>query len=198
MPGRRSALVAALVFGLCVAALGAAPAKPSDTPRLTVIINDYAGAAPVVLEYAKQNVTFIYRVAGVEIEWIDRDDPRLRDDEFMKSIFTVTLYSAEMTNRAGDRDSVVGRAAAGGRNVRVLYPRLEDIRGGRSAQTALLLGNVIAHEIGHLVLPSGTHSHIGVMVPAMNIALATSRPLFFTPEQSQMIRSGLTATTAEH
>jgi hypothetical protein len=146
MPGRWSALVAALMFGLCVAALGAAPARPSDTPRLTVIINDYAGAAPVVLEGAKQNVTFIYCVAGVAVDWIDHDDPRLRDDQFMKAIVTVTLYSAEMTNRAGDRESVVGGAAAGGRTVRVLCHRLEDIRGGRSAQTAFLLGNVIAHE----------------------------------------------------
>jgi hypothetical protein len=199
MPGHRRALVAALVFGLRVVTLDAGPAKQQlDTPRLAVIVNDYAGASPRVLEGAKQNVAFIYRVAGVEIDWIDRDDPRCRDDEFMKSIVTVTLYSAEMANRAGDRESVVGRAAAGGRTVRVLYHRLEDIRGGRSAQTAFLLGNVMAHEIGHLMLPTGTHSHIGLMVPEMNIAVATSRPLFFTLEQSQIIRSALLATAADH
>jgi hypothetical protein len=44
------------------------------------------------------------------------------------------------------------------------------------------------------VLPTGTHSPIGLMVPEMNISVATARPLFFTPEQSQIIRSTLAAT----
>jgi len=193
MSGQRSALVAALAFVLGVAAVDAAPANPLETPRLAVIVNDYAGAAPDVLERAKSHVTFIYRVAGVEIDWIDGDDPRLGDDEFLKSIVTVSLYSAEMASRSTRQDSAVGRAAAGGRTVTVLYHRLEDVCGGRSAQAAYLLGNVIAHEIGHLVLPRGTHSPIGLMVPEMNISTATSRSLFFTPEQGQIIRSTLTA-----
>jgi hypothetical protein len=191
MSGHRSALVAALVFVLGITVLGAAPAKPLETRRLAVIVNDYAGAAPAVLKRAKSHVTFIYRVAGVGIDWIDRDDPRLRDDELLKSFVTVTLYSAEMASRFPRRDSAVGRAAAGGRTVTVLYHRLEDVWGGRSGQAAFLLGNVIAHEIGHLVLPSGTHSPIGLMVPEMNISMATSRPLFFTPEQGRIIRSTL-------
>src|SRR5262245_35079178 len=102
MSGHRAALVAALAFGLRAATLDAAPATPLDTPRLAVIVNDYAGAAPAVLELTKSHVTYIYRVAGVEVDWIDRDDPRVRDDEFMKSIVTVSLYSEEMANRSGD------------------------------------------------------------------------------------------------
>ena len=89
MSCHRGALVAALAFGLRVAALDASPAKQLDTPQLTVMVNDYAGAAPAVLESAKSTVTFIYRVAGVEVDWIDRNDPRLPDDDFMKSIVTV-------------------------------------------------------------------------------------------------------------
>jgi hypothetical protein len=197
MSGYRSALVAALVFVLCAAALDAARAKPAETPRLAVIVIDYAGAPPAVLESAKSHVTFIYHTAGVEIDWIERDDPRVRDDEFMKSIVTVSLYSAEMANRAADPDAVVGKAPAGGRTVTVLYHRLEDVWGGRSTPAAFLLGNVIAHEIGHVVLPTGTHSPIGLMVPEMNISVATARPLFFTPEQSQIIRSTLGAAEGD-
>src|SRR5262245_3501009 len=197
MSGHRAALVAALAFGLRVATLDAAPANQLDTTRLAVIVNDYANAAPAVLDLAKSHVTYIYHVAGVEVDWIDRDDPRVRDEEFLKSIITVSLYSEEMANRSGEGDSVVGRAAPGGRTVRVLYHRLEEIRGGRSAQTAFLLGNVIAHEIGHLMLPIGAHSHVGLMVPEMNITVATSRLLFFPEEQSQMIR-GAVAQAANH
>jgi hypothetical protein len=148
-----------------------------------------------VLDRAKSHVTFIYQVAGIDIDWFDRDDPRLLDPEILKSLVTVTLYSAEMANRSPDRESVVGKAPPGGRTVKVLYERLEDIWGGRLGKAALLLGNVIAHEIGHLVLPRGTHSPVGLMVEQMNITVATTRLLFFTPEQMKMIRSTLSTAT---
>ena len=99
MSGRRQALVAALAFLLSASTLDAAAAMPLAAPRLVVLVNDYAGAAPAVLARAQSHVTFIYRVAGVDILWIERDDPRLQDAEFLKSMVTVTLYSEEMENR---------------------------------------------------------------------------------------------------
>ena len=93
----------------------------------------------------------------------------------------------------------MGKAPPGGRTVKVLYHRLDDLRGGHAAEAAFLLGNVIAHEIGHLVLPLATHSPVGLMVEEMSIPVATTRPLFFTLEQSRMIRSTLAAAAAaEH
>src|SRR5262245_33784966 len=113
MSGHRSAFVAALTFALRIAALDATPATQPEMPRLAVTVNDYAGAPLAVLEDAKSHVSFIYRVAGVELVWIDRDDPRLRDPELLKSIVTVSLYSEEMTNRprtgGGRRQSVIRR-----------------------------------------------------------------------------------------
>ena|SRR5215471_6401256 len=191
MSGHRSALVSALAIGLRVATLDAAPAKQVDTPRLAVILNDYAGAQPDVLARAKSHVTVIYSVAGVEVEWIDRDDPRLAERDFLNSVVTVSLYSDEMANRAADPEAVVGKAAPGGRTAKVMYDRIAGIGRGRSADSSFLLGNVIAHEIGHLVLPGRAHSPVGLMVPQMTISVAISRPLFFTLQQSKIIRSAL-------
>src|SRR5262245_61065734 len=134
MSGRRRALVAALAIGLCVATLDAAAGKPIETPRLTVIVNDYAGASPAVLELAKSHVTFIYRAAGVDVDWMDHGDPRLDDQELLKSLITVTLYSSEMANRFADPEWVVGKAPPGGRTVKVFYDRLSDIRSGHHGE----------------------------------------------------------------
>jgi len=193
MSGRRSALVAALAFALRVAALDAAPGKELDSPRLVVVVNDYAGATPAVLELAKSHVTLIYGAAGVIVDWIDREDPRLDDQLFLKSLVTVSLYSEEMGNQSDGRDAVVGKAPRGGRTVKVLYHRLEEIWSGRIPEAAFLLGNVIAHEIGHLVLPGGAHARVGLMAPEMSIPIATSRPLFFTPAERKLLRSALTS-----
>jgi hypothetical protein len=46
------------------------------------------------------------------------------------------------------------------------------------------------------MLPRGAHSPIGLMVPEMNISMATSRSLFFTPEQGRIIRSTLASAKA--
>jgi hypothetical protein len=193
MSGRRSALAAALAFGLRAAALHAAPGKELDTPRLAIVVNDYAGAEPAVLELAKSHVILIYRAAGVAVDWVDREDPRLDDQAFLKSIVTVTLYSEEMVDRSGDPDAVVGKAPPGGRMAKVLYHRLEDIWTGRIPEAAFLLGNVIAHEVGHLVLPGGAHARFGLMAPEMSLPIATSRPLFFTPAERKLLRTALSS-----
>jgi hypothetical protein len=193
MSGRWSALVAALAFTLRAAALHAAPGKDLDTPRLVVVLNDYAGAAPAVLDLAKSHVIMIYRAAGVAVDWVDREDPRLDDQAFLKSIVTVSLISEAMDNGSDERESVVGKAPPGGRTVKVLYHRLEEIWSGRTPEAAFLLGNVIAHEIGHLVLPGGAHARFGLMAPEMTLSIATSRLLFFTPAERKLLREALSA-----
>jgi hypothetical protein len=193
MSRRWSALAAALAIGLRAAALHAAAGKELDPPRIAVVVNDYAGAKPEVLELAKLHVILIYRVAGVAVDWIDRDDPRLDDQAFLKTIVTVSLSSEDMENRSDVRESVVGKAPPGGRTVKILYHRLEEIWSGRTSEAAFLLGNVIAHEIGHLVLPGGAHARFGLMAPEMTLSIATSRPLFFTPAERKLLRSALTS-----
>ena len=197
MSGRWSAAVAALVIALRVAALDAAAGNRPETPRLAVVVNDYAGASPELLDLAKSHVTFIYEAAGVDLDWVDRDDPRLSDEDFLKAIVTVSLYSDEMADRATSQDDVVGKAPPGGRTAKILYQRLARLWTGRTAEASFLLANVIAHEIGHLVLPAGGHARWGLMAAEMSLPLATRRPLFFTPAQSRSIRNALLALAAD-
>jgi hypothetical protein len=55
----------------------------------------------------------------------------------------------------------------------------------------LLLGHVIAHELGHLLLPDNVHSQTGLMRDGwdeLQLIRATTRNLTFTPEESALIR----------
>ena len=108
---------------------------------------------------------------------MDREDPPLDDEALLKSIVTVSLYSEEMDDCSDVRDAVVGKAPPGGRTVKVLYDRLEEIWSGCTPEAAFLCGNVIAHEIGHLLLPGGAHARDGLMAPEISIPIATSRSL---------------------
>ena len=62
-----------------------------------------------------------------------------------------------------------------------------------------LLGHVIAHEMGHLLLPSGAHSAAGLMRPIWDLAqvqAADQGALTFTPDQAGLIREHLRASAS--
>jgi hypothetical protein len=65
---------------------------------------------------------------------------------------------------------------------------------------ASLLGVVIAHEIGHLLLPYGSHSASGLMQgdwDSRQFLLARTRRLWFTAQQAELIRAHLMDTQDE-
>jgi hypothetical protein len=62
-----------------------------------------------------------------------------------------------------------------------------------------MLGHVIAHELGHLLLPHGGHSVGGVMRAEWDPAQVMSAArgiLTFTPDQAGMIRERLQASVS--
>ena len=50
-----------------------------------------------------------------------------------------------------------------------------------------MLGHVITHEMGHLLLPPKAHSPSGIMQAGLNTQLAAQGRLFFTASQAQQI-----------
>ena len=50
-----------------------------------------------------------------------------------------------------------------GSNLSIFYHRVEELSARRHTSRALLLGHLIAHEIGHLLLGSNSHSRSGIM-----------------------------------
>jgi hypothetical protein len=62
-----------------------------------------------------------------------------------------------------------------------------------------LLGHVMAHEMGHLLLPYGAHSIAGLMRPAWDrsqVRAAAEGLLTFTPDQAALIFERLLASAS--
>ena len=67
---------------------------------------------------------------------------------------------------------------------------------GQGDEMEVLLGHVIAHEIGHLLLPPNSHSLKGLMAGHMDqrqALRATKGALWFSAKEAETIRAGLTA-----
>ena len=83
---------------------------------------------------------------------------------------------------------------ARGINLWVFYPRIRAYSAELGLDRSELLGYVMAHELGHLLLPDGAHSAAGLMRPALDraqVRAAAEGLLTFTPDQAGLIRARL-------
>ena len=72
------------------------------------------------------------------------------------------------------------------------YNRIAHVSDRNQLDSAALLGAVIAHELGHLLLPAGSHSTRGLMRAGWNRSdVLTADGLRFTAEQGVRIRARL-------
>jgi hypothetical protein len=84
-------------------------------------------------------------------------------------------------------ESVLGVAPTAAGRVYVFWGRIVRHAEKQRVLTSVVLGRVIAHEIGHHVLPDKGHSRDGLMQPSLNYTLP--RPPVFTHPQVESIRA---------
>jgi hypothetical protein len=92
--------------------------------------------------------------------------------------------SANPRRPAGD----LGFAASGGTVASVLVEPVAHVAMRKSLAVGDLLGVIIAHEIGHLLLPPDSHS-TGIMAPNIDRFLIDHGGPFFDRRQASMIRA---------
>ncbi len=69
-----------------------------------------------------------------------------------------------------------------------------------TAAEGLVLGHVIAHEAGHLMLPPGAHNSTGIMkarTDSRSWNEAFRKSLLFLPEEGELIRAAMLGQTAQ-
>jgi hypothetical protein len=110
----------------------------------------------------------LYGAIGVGIEWRTPGpsaDGSGQDGEL--EALAVILVGRDVSGQRPQGDRVLGRApgthAAPGRIAYVYHHRLERLTREIGQDPADILALVLAHEIGHLLLPVGAHSEHGVM-----------------------------------
>ena len=71
----------------------------------------------------------------------------------------------------------------------VLFDRVENSASSHHVSISRVLGQVIAHELGHLLLPGHRHSERGIMRAAWNLRSGLLE--YFTPAQAESIQRRL-------
>ena len=162
-------------------------------PALVVHVDDRAGVPPPELAAAKRIVERTFAAAGVEIGWAEGRFPAsitgpLAEFAQARHLAVLLVNNNEESTR-GATGCVLGYATPRRSVAAAFYNRVVEASGMRPVDLTVVLGRVIAHEIGHLLLPPNSHTRYGIMRADLDLEVAN--PDRFTNDQARMIRSVL-------
>jgi hypothetical protein len=195
-------IVSALSFSTSTPAR--TPARtPDQTARLQVSLFNDAHIDAATLAEAETRASFLFSKAGIEIDWLACRPADPSDFSPSTSPCSALAWPAHLSVRInphafGVSPETFGQAFVdpSGQGVysNIYYQNLALSSNHPQLSDGDMLGFVIAHELGHLLLGSNSHSPFGLMQARWDsVALhaASHSALFFTPAQSALLRSRL-------
>jgi hypothetical protein len=180
-------------------------AQPAETGlKIAIHIYNYTRASPEALARAEQEAARIFQRTGIETGWLDcpLTEQQLSWNSSCEvpstpSRFTIRLLSNTMAERFPLGHDFFGfallpvRGECFGVTANIFAERAQEMAGSIESR-AVILGAVMAHELGHLLLRHATHSVAGIMCGqwrTREIQCALKGTLLFLPEEEKSIRA---------
>ena len=175
--------------------------------KIHIHIYNYAGLSRETLARTEHEGARIFQRIGIETEWLDCP---LNEEQLSRnstcdlpgapSRFTLRLLSNTMAERFPMGHEFFGFALLPvtgdfGVMANVFAERAQEMGGGAESM-AVILGDLIVHELGHLLLGSAGHSVAGIMRgqwQTRELHRVMQGRLSFLPEQASIIRAQVTA-----
>lgn len=153
-----------LCTGVAVARVG-----QNGSIEITVIVNNSVRMNVFVLRQAESEASRIFAFSGIQIHWLECA-PALRTEDPCRRIPGENEFFADIV-RTGQTslDSTFGVAFLGqdgnGKYCDIFFDRIQETAQTTRTGVGHLIATVIAHEVGHLLLGSHSHSSFGIMMP---------------------------------
>ena len=172
-------------------------AEDEPAASITILVYNYAEVSPRTLTGAEREADRILNRAGVRAVWFDCSgkQPTIDVESVCKSGWgtrnlALRLLSRHATNKFQDFTFgfavIPGLASVYYGDAALLADR-DEIR----PQLPILLGCLIVHEVGHLLLNSSNHSATGIMQARWErkqIRQSLTGVMLFTPQQATLMR----------
>jgi hypothetical protein len=198
-----SVLVSLFILSSSIAARG------KDTSlldsNLTVSVYNDAVIPAATLSEAETIAARIFEGSGIHVVWLNCSP----GNPVSGALCKIAVSERNLQVRVGRHSlnlqpSILGisyLSPEGGHQADVFYESIEGLRGSEPTQSAIILGHVMSHEIGHLLLGTNSHSPSGIMRAQWDreqLGLALAGMLSFTKSQSHLMTDRLAKTaTAE-
>lgn len=182
-------------------------AMPRDTGlEITIELDDYSGLNASARRNARTTAEAILTKAGIGVQWQDCPVNPPKGAALVCSAgtsdvahFDVAVLPESMSARIASNPQQFGMSLMGGRGgfptqVYVFKDRVVEFAAAEQAPWATLVGTIIAHEIGHLLLGSESHFPAGIMRGRwrpQDVKDARMGVLVFTARQADQLRAGV-------
>jgi hypothetical protein len=192
--------------GLLSAALAASVMAAASQPGITVLVYDYAEIPLETLTAAQHETAAIFKTAGIEIEWRHGFPARKEPNPAYPQAggldkIDVLILSREMVSRLkpGLNDLARGLVPDNGGFGTVVYiyaDRCRDLLTGPRWAYGVILGHILAHELGHLLLGHDAHRTGSIMQRNWGeneLCRTLQRRMLFPSWQAEQMRTQIVA-----
>jgi len=185
--------------------------NPESPLSISVRVYNYADVAGGILAKARSEAARVFQRSGIETQWVQCAVPgrELETNPNCKrrpgaTDIQIRILPRKMAQKLMKHHREFGLAftAPGsgfGSNASIFYHRVEELSERRHTSKPLLLGHLIVHELGHLLLGSKSHSRSGIMhVPwdRTQVERASLGTLLFTEKQAARMRAQVAGRVA--
>jgi hypothetical protein len=159
-----------------------------ERPTVLVHIENHAAVPPETIAGARDELAHMYDAVGVRVE-------SLAGPDHSRCARQLTVHVVLLAGAAADRfikkehvkRKVLAQANSDARRVYVFWERVGPSVDHQAVAQGDALGLVIAHELGHVLLPGRKHSQNGIMQEHYNVY--RSYVLKFSAEESAAMRA---------
>jgi hypothetical protein len=201
-PGSCIGLVIISNFAGSVAILQGIP-TPDKELDLTIAVHDYSTLEPASFQRAAEVTRRIFGTAGIRLELAPCPLSPIETSEKIRcgrgpnsEGLTMNILPGTMARHLSRPPGEFGRSLA--TDAYIFLDRIDEVNEGDRRGRDLLLGYILAHELGHLLLGHGSHSRAGIMkavvVPDDIVQLRQGTVTFHPAEAKRMrdhLRNGL-------
>jgi hypothetical protein len=175
------------------------------TVEIILRVYDYVHMERPALVSAEGEATEILGQAGLESRWVDcptslaeiANYPDCQSELGADDLVIRVLPKSMGDPRAKGQDTLGVAYESDGDSAflsNVFYDRVVNLGQGASSTVPVLLGRAMAHELGHLLLGTHSHSSSGIMRAfwsGRDLSLDGRIEMLFTPDQSRQMKSRL-------
>jgi len=136
-------------------------ADPVGLATVTLHVRDYDHVPARELADAQKKADKVYARIGIRLVWTGGSAALAAKDE--SAHFDVIILTSEMAGRLTGSGSEFGRASRAARRALIYHPRIQAHAAKTRSDPACVLALVLAHEVGHLLLPEYSHAPSGLM-----------------------------------
>ena len=180
-------------FAILLVIFAASGARAAARPQVVVHVDDRAVVPVRDLAAAREEAELIFADAGVDVVWTEGRFPAsiigpsaARDGRRHVALLVVNANDEDSEPSAGCMLGFANRKPA---VAYAFYNRITEQGELRPIDVRVVLGRVIAHELGHVLLPPNAHSAYGIM--RSNLDVEAANPDRFTADQARALRSVL-------